>query len=128
MFGAMKRLLLVDDEQDLLDVLSDHFKGRYEIDTARSGVAALERFAQQRPDAVFLDVSMPGLDGVEVLQRLRRSDAGVPVIMVTANADLRITEAFLKAGAFGYVPKPFNFVYMDHLAAAASLQSRRRPA
>jgi DNA-binding response OmpR family regulator len=124
----MKRLLLVDDEQDLLDVLNDHFKGRYEVDTARSGVAALERFAQQRPDAVFLDVSMPGLDGVEVLQRLRRSDAGVPVIMITANADLRITEAFLKAGAFGYVPKPFNLVYMDHLAAAASLQSRRRPA
>jgi DNA-binding response OmpR family regulator len=121
----MKRLLLVDDEQDLLDVLSDHFKGRYEIDTAQSGLAALDRFAQQRPDAVFLDVSMPGLDGIEVLRRLRRNDARVPVVMVTANADVKVTEAFLRAGAFGYVPKPFDFRYLDHMIATIFERPRR---
>ena len=124
----MKRILVVDDEPELLEVLSDHFNGRYEVDTARSGMAALERFAGQRPDVVFLDVNMPGLDGIEVLRRFLRSDPGVPVVMVTANTDIAITEAFLKAGAFGYVPKPFNLVYLDHIAAIASAQTRRRPA
>ena len=126
--GMMKRILVIDDEPELLEVLSEHFKGRYEIDTARSGAAALECFAGQRPDVVFLDVNMPGLNGIEVLQRLRRSDPGVPVIMVTANEDIAITEAFLKAGAFAYVPKPFNLVYMDHMAAVASAQARRHSA
>jgi CheY-like chemotaxis protein len=124
----MKRILLVDDEPELLGVLSEHFNGRYEIDTARSGMAALESFAGQRPDVVFLDVNMPGLDGVEVLRHFHRSDPGVPVVMVTANTDIAITAAFLKAGAFGYIPKPFNLVYLDHIAAIAAAQTRPRSA
>jgi CheY-like chemotaxis protein len=121
----MKRILLVDDEPELLGIMSDHFNGRYEIDMAQSGTAALECFAGQRPDVVFLDNNMPGLDGLEVLRRLRRSDPGVPVVMVTANTDIAITETFLKEGAFGYVPKPFNLVYLDHMAAIAAAQPRR---
>ena len=121
----MKRILLVDDEAELLGIMSDHFDGRYEIDTARSGTAALECFAGQRPDVVFLDVNMPGLDGLEVLRRFRRSDPGVPVVMVTANTNIAITETFLKEGAFGYIPKPFTLVYLDHMAAIAAAQSRR---
>jgi CheY-like chemotaxis protein len=124
----MKRILAVDDERELLDILRDHFEGRYDVDTALSGGAAIERFTTQRPDLVFLDVNMPGANGVEVLQRLRRTDPGVPVIMVTANADMAVTEAFLKAGAFGYVPKPFNLLYMDHMAALAAAQPRPRTA
>jgi DNA-binding response OmpR family regulator len=124
----LKRILVVDDELDLLEILREHFKDHYEIDTACSGLAALTVFAEKRPDVVFLDVHMPGLGGVEVLQRLRRSDPNVPVIMVTANTQMAITEAFLKAGAFGYVPKPFNLVYMDHLAAVASARPRPRSA
>jgi two-component system response regulator MprA len=124
----VKRILVVDDEQEVLDILSDHFRGRYEVDTALSGETALERFAQRRPDAVFLDVNMPGLNGVEILKRLRRADSSVPVIMLTANTENAVAEAFLKAGAFGYVPKPFNLLYLDHMAAVASAPARRRSA
>jgi len=81
---------------------------------------ALERFAQQRPDAVFLDINMPGLTGVEVLKRLHALDPKVPVLMVTANAEIALAEECLKGGAIAYVPKPFNLVYMDHMAAMAT--------
>jgi two-component system nitrogen regulation response regulator GlnG len=122
----MKRILLVDDEPALLDVLREHFKGRYETDTALSGTAALERFAARRPDVVFLDISMPELNGMEVLKRMRQSDPDVVVVMVTATTDLAVTEACLKAGAFGYVPKPFNLLYIDHMAALATAHARPR--
>jgi len=54
----MKRLLLVDDEPQLLQILKEHFEGQYEIDTATSGAAAIERFVRQRPVVVFLDVNL----------------------------------------------------------------------
>jgi CheY-like chemotaxis protein len=124
----MKRVLVVDDDQELLDIFGEHFAGRYEVVTALSGAAAIERFLAQRPDVVFLDINMPVMNGVEVLKRLRQADPAVPVIMVTANSDVMIAEECLKAGAFGYVPKPFNLVYMDHMAAAATdTPARGRP-
>jgi two-component system response regulator TrcR len=116
---TLKRILVVDDEPALLDLLAEHFGGRYEVDTALSGADALARFAARRPDVVFLDVNMPETNGVEVLRRLREADPGVPVVMVTANGDIAVAEECLKGGAFSYVPKPFNLVYMDHMAALA---------
>jgi CheY-like chemotaxis protein len=121
---ARKRILVVDDEQDLLDLLTEHFEGRYEVDTATSGAAAIERFVRQRPDVVFLDINMPGANGVEVLKLLKQTDPTIPVIMVTANTEIPVAEECLKSGALSYVPKPFNLVYMDHMAAVAVEQKR----
>lgn len=115
-----KRLLIVDDELDLLDILREHFAYRYEVDTADSGSAAMNRFSERRPDAVFLDIAMPGISGVDVLKVLQQTDSTVPIIMVTANADSATAEECLKSGAFSWVPKPVNLVYMDHLAALAT--------
>jgi two-component system response regulator AtoC len=120
----MKRLLIVDDEPELLEILKEHFQGRYEVDTAGSGAAALERFVRQRPDVVFLDVNMPGISGLEVLKLFKQSDASIPVIVVTANAEIPVAEECLKQGAFSYVPKPFNLTYMNHMAAVAAEQKR----
>ena len=123
----MKRLLIVDDEAQLAALLKEHFEKDYDITIALSAAAAVERFARQRPDAVFLDVNMPGVTGVDVLKLFRQTDAGVPVIMMTGNMDTRVAEECLKSGAFAYVPKPFNMVYMDHMAAIAVAQTRPRP-
>jgi CheY-like chemotaxis protein len=119
----MKRMLVVDDEPELLEIFRAHFEGRYEVDTATSGAGAVERFIRQRPDLVFLDINMPGTNGVEILKLFRQTDDGIPVIMVTANSETRIAEECLKQGAFGYLPKPFNLVYMDHMAALAVEQA-----
>jgi two-component system phosphate regulon sensor histidine kinase PhoR len=123
----MKRMLVVDDEPELLDIFRAHFAGRFEVDTASSGAAAVERFIRQRPDVVFLDINMPGANGVEVLKLFKQTDASIPIIMVTANTEIPVAEECIKQGAFSYVPKPFNLIYMDHMAALASEQRRGRP-
>lgn len=121
----MKRILVVDDEPELLEIFREHFEGSYEVDTATSGAAAVERFIRQRPDLVFLDVNMPGANGLEILKLFKQTDDSIPVIMVTANTEIPVAEECLKQGAFSYVPKPFNLVYMDHMAAVATEQKRR---
>jgi FixJ family two-component response regulator len=68
---------------------------------------------------------MPGMSGVDVLKILGQTDSTVPVIIVTASADTSIAEECLKTGAFSWVPKPFNFVYMDHIAALATERTQR---
>jgi len=123
----VKRILVVDDEPELLDIIRAHFQGRYEVDTALSGASAIERFVRNRPDMVFLDVNMPGADGVAVLKLLREADPKIPVVIVTANAQNQVAAECLANGAFGYVPKPFNLTYMDHMAAMALAQAPRRP-
>jgi len=124
----LKRLLLVDDEPELLDILCEHFQRRYELSTALDGAVALERFEHEAPDAVFMDVNMPGASGVEILKLFRQSDPGVPVIMMTANEQVAVAEECLKSGAFAYVPKPFKLAYMDHMAALAVDWRLRRAA
>lgn len=116
----MKRILAVDDEQDLLDVVSEFFAGRYDVVTATSGDAALEMIRRRRPDVVFLDVNMPGLSGLEVLKQLRQTDPSLPVIMVTVNTEIATAEVCLREGAFAFVPKPFDLNYMNHMAALAT--------
>ena len=120
----MKRILVVDDEPQLLEIIREYFKGRYEIDTALSGASAIERFVRNRPDMVFLDVNMPGANGVAVLKLLRETDPKIPVVIVTANAQNQVAAECLANGAFGYVPKPFNLTYMDHMAAMALAQTQ----
>jgi CheY-like chemotaxis protein len=124
----MKRILVVDDEPELLQILKEHFEGQYEVDIASSGAAAIERFVRQRPDVVFLDVNMPGISGLEVLKLFKQSDASIPIIVVTANTEIPVAEECLKQGAFSYVPKPLNLTYMDHMAAVAAEQTRTRRA
>jgi CheY-like chemotaxis protein len=121
----VKRILVVDDEPELLEIIREHFQGRYEVDTALSGASAIERFVRNRPDMVFLDVNMPGVDGLTVLKLLREADPKIPVIIVTANAQNQVAADCLAHGAFSYVPKPFNLKYMDHMAAVAVEQSGR---
>jgi len=102
------RLLLVDDDPGVLDLLNEYFAGQgYDVEVATSGEVALSAVRAKRPDLVILDIRMPGIDGVEVLRRLRRQDATLPVIMVTANEDVTLARETLNIGAFDYVAKPF---------------------
>ena len=121
----MKRLLIVDDEPLIVEVLTEHFKTTYEIDTASNGADALTAVLRARPDLVLLDINMPRMNGVEVLKDIKKIDETIPVIMVTANEQVALAADALKTGAFGYVPKPFDFRYLDHIIA--TIFDRRRP-
>jgi DNA-binding NtrC family response regulator len=114
-----RRILLVDDEQDILDILHEHFAKECDVETAADGMTALAIVRARRPDVIFLDINMPGINGVDVLKSVKELDATIPVLMVTANADNALAAEAIKRGAFSYVPKPFDLKYLDHLVAAA---------
>lgn len=120
----MKRVLVVDDEPELAEVVREYLRDRYDVEIANSGPVAIAAFRARRPDVVFLDINMPGPSGVEVLKELRQADASVPVIMVTVNTEVAVVQECLREGAFAYVPKPFDLKYMDHMAALATQQTR----
>ncbi len=105
---AMK-VLVVDDERAVRDSLRRALELEgYEVELAGDGEEALERLSGFAPaDAVILDVLMPGIDGLEVCRRLRGGDNTVPVLMLTARAEVDSRVAGLDAGADDYLPKPF---------------------
>ena len=112
-----RRLLVVDDEPLILEVLTEHFKGDYEVETALNGADALGLILRSRPDVVMLDINMPRMNGVQVLKDIKQIDESIAVIMVTANEQVAMAADALRNGAFGYVPKPFDFRYLDHMLA-----------
>ena len=116
---ALGRILVVDDEAPVREVLTEYFATEgYAVEAAGNGAEALTAVRGGRADLVLLDVRMPGLDGVQVLRRIREFDERVPVIMVTANEDVGLAKETLKLGAFDYVAKPFDFDYLDRAVAA----------
>ncbi|MBI2218794.1 MAG: response regulator [Candidatus Rokubacteria bacterium] len=124
MADAFGRLLIVDDEEPVLDVLAEYFTSQgHRVETAASGLAALDALDRTRPDLVLLDIRMAGMDGVQVLREIRVRASTVPVVMITANEDVALARLTLKLGAFDYVSKPFDFAYLDRAVTAALLQS-----
>src|SRR5512143_196079 len=103
----MPRVLLVDDERSVLVALKELVQGRgWEPLLATSGAEALELV--ERADAVVTDFSMPEMDGLELLRAVRERDDGLPVILLTARGSERLAVRAIKAGAYEYVPKPFD--------------------
>ena len=105
---AMK-ILVVDDERAVRESLRRALELEgYEIELAADGEEALRRLGLEQPaDAAILDVLMPGIDGLEVCRRLRSSGNLVPVLMLTARAEIDSRVEGLDAGADDYLPKPF---------------------
>ncbi|HEU4366767.1 MAG TPA: response regulator [Methylomirabilota bacterium] len=126
MASRRRRLLIVDDEPLILEVLREHFRADYDVETALNGADALGAIVRARPDVVMLDITMPRMNGVEVLKDIKQIDDSIAVIMVTANEQVALAAEALKHGAFGYVPKPFDFRYLDHMVATLLDRPRLR--
>ena len=110
----MSRILVVDDESQLLRALRINLRARsYEVEIAQDGAAALAAVARRPPDAVVLDLGLPGISGIEVITGLR-GWTRVPIIVLSGRADPADKVEALDAGADDYVTKPFN---MDELLA-----------
>jgi two-component system response regulator MprA len=102
-------ILVVDDERAVRDSLRRALELEgYQVELAEDGEQAMRRLdLEPTPDAVILDVLMPGADGLEVCRRLRQAGNGVPVLMLTARAEIDSRVAGLDAGADDYLSKPF---------------------
>ena len=118
------RLLIAEDEADLAEALTVFFeRNQFTVDTVHDGLAACEYAAAAQYDAIILDVMMPKMDGIAVLQHLRRQGIKTPVMMLTAKAEKNDRITGFDSGADDYLPKPFE---PDELISRVRAMLRRR--
>ncbi|HET9949924.1 MAG TPA: sigma-54 dependent transcriptional regulator [Longimicrobiales bacterium] len=105
----MARLLVVDDEKGIREALVQVFEYEgHEVATAEDGREAVARAAEQHPDVIFLDVKMPGMDGLEVLSRLREDDPGAVVVMISGHGTIETAVEATRNGAYDFLEKPLD--------------------
>ncbi len=110
----MKKLLVVDDEEEICDFLKTFFEEReFEVQTANSGIQALDSVQAVNPQVVLLDVHMPGMDGMSVLRQIKLRFPLVKVIMVTAIETQEKIEEAMRLGADNYITKPLSLEYLE---------------
>jgi two-component system response regulator MprA len=108
------KVLVVDDEPAVRDALRRALTLEgYEVDLAEDGIEGVTAAATRGPDAIVLDVLMPGLDGLEVCRRIRESGDRTPILMLTARDDVQDRVAGLDAGADDYLVKPFALAELN---------------
>ena len=123
----MENILVIDDEKSLIELLAVIFKKEgYGVMQAMSGEKALEILEKGGIDFVITDIRMPGLDGMEVLRRVKASHPDVPVVMITAYGTVQQAVEALKAGALDYVVKPFDVDELRIIVARGMAQKRLR--
>lgn len=105
----MAQILVVDDDRSIRRTLEKFLSElNYQVDTAENGLEALEKISAHRPDAVLLDINLPGLDGLSVLKRLKDLGTLPPTIMVSARGDMRSTIQAIQDGAYDFLNKPLD--------------------
>ncbi len=104
------RVLVVDDDEGARDALATLLAGEgYRAEVAMDGAAALELVTERAPNIVITDLQMPGMDGMELLGRLRAENPHIPVIVVTASTDVTAAVRAMRSGAEDYLTKPIDF-------------------
>lgn len=130
----MARILIVDDEPDMRLAVRNVLKLRgYEVSEAGDGPAALDSVRGDRPDLVLLDMRLPGMDGMEVLEELKKIDDSLPVVMITGYGHIQSAVDVMKLGASEYLQKPFENAQLvetvrKFAGAAAAKPARQRNA
>ncbi len=118
----MARILVVDDEKNILKMIMDYLEAvGFNTTGAENGITALKMFREEDFDLIILDFMMPGIDGIDVIRRIRETSA-VPIIMLTARAEENDKLMGLEIGADDYMVKPFS---MKELAARIRAVLRR---
>lgn len=118
------KLLYAEDEMSMSEAVTDILKyHNYTVDAVYNGVDAYDYASSEHYDGIILDIMMPGLSGIEVLEKLRKAGNKTPVLLLTAKAEVEDRVEGLDAGADDYLPKPFS---MKELLARIRAMLRRR--
>ncbi len=116
-------ILVVDDEQVIRDSLTKWFReDGYDVCSAENAADALRQLQNRKWDVILLDIKMPGMDGMELQQRIKELDPTGTIIFITAHATVDTAVKALKEGAFDYVTKPVDPDYLSHMVANAIKQ------
>jgi DNA-binding NtrC family response regulator len=121
---AMGRILVVDDEIEACNALEEFLslKG-HEVHTALDGPTALEKVQEVKPDIVLLDMIMPGMEGTEVLKKIKEFDFDTSVVMVTVVAEQNKAKKTMELGAFDYITKPVDLNYLENVLLVKMLDT-----
>lgn len=104
-----KKILIVDDDKDIVKIVTTMLEGRgWDVNAAYNGHEALDVVNQSRPDIILLDIMMPEMNGIEVLKRIKKIDAGTRIVMITAFGDVESYLDSMELGAYEYINKPFE--------------------
>lgn len=124
--GGQPRLLIVEDEPELLTLLREHFEKEYDVATAIDGVDGLKTAREVRPELIITDVLMPRMDGLEMLDAIRRDSAieNTPVLILSAKASIEDRLTAYNAAADGYISKPFDMTEL-RIRARNIIRTRR---
>ena len=128
--GNRPLLMVVDDNEEILSILSDFFAADYDTVLARDAAEALAKASDKLPDAIICDVMMPGMSGLELCQQLKQGlhTCHIPVILLTAMANEENQISGIETGADAYIAKPFNPKLLAATVRNLLNRSRRAPA
>lgn len=122
------KILVVDDELNVAQMLAEYLTEQgYQVATAHGGIEALTKIDLEKPQVILLDIRMPGMDGVEVLRRVRSFDTQVGILMISANDDVELAKQTIAMGAFDYTLKPVDFAYLSRAVDTMMARSPAQP-
>tara|TARA_Y100000590_G_scaffold160329_1_gene183819 strand:- start:107 stop:1504 length:1398 start_codon:yes stop_codon:yes gene_type:complete len=117
-------LWIVDDEESIRTICSSALEDLFNIETFKDASEALLALNSSKPDLIITDIRMPGLSGLELLQKVSSQHPGLPTIVITAHSDIDNALSAYKGGAFEYLPKPFDVDSIRSLAQKALKDSK----
>src|SRR5918911_2016342 len=121
----MDRILIVDDDRSIRELLSMHLEERgYGVVSAATGAEGFKLAEETSPSAIILDMRLPDASGIDLIPELRKHAGDTPILMITAHHDMATTILAMKAGAFDYIHKPIDIQALD-VALDRALEMRR---
>jgi len=114
-----KRILVVDDSEIIQNVLREFLGQDYTVETVGDAASALRAVVQNKPDAILIDVQLPGPNGLSLLKSLRGRGVQTPIFIMTGHGSKQIALEAFHRGANGYLPKPFDLLHLGELLADA---------
>jgi DNA-binding NtrC family response regulator len=117
MDNLFKRILVVDDDQAILDSFEVLLGDRYDLVKADNGYEALRILEDDPPLLMFLDIKMPGLDGMDILKRLQKDQKNVGVVVITATSQEETEKEAKSLGVIDYLKKPLDILEVERIAS-----------
>lgn len=114
-----RKILVVDDESDVRELLAHLLSREYAVISAENGAEGVRLFKRHKPHAVLLDIKLSDMRGTDVLRSIRKADARAVVLMLSSYADMKTMRETLAYGASGYLCKPFNCALLKDALGAA---------